>query len=113
MAIFDIMYDSVMDVLGTERVKDGAFTVEKEVVSLKGVPCKVSQKFFNSASNGEYTAVGYQIKLFCHTKYKIKAGSKFVVTDRNGNVKTFIAANEPMTHHKHHQEIPVKLEEKA
>lgn len=110
------LYDCVADVyiLKENEVPEDGFDDEVPKVSYQKIyqamPCRVSTKSLGPVSSNEGIApsVKYEVRLYCDFDYEIPAGSRFVVTNRNGRIIQYKNSGEPFTNYQTHQSISIE-----
>jgi len=104
---FEKHYDSKLTVSEYKDVKEGSITKGKWIPVLEDVPCRVSQKQLNPASEGEVARVTYITKLFCDPGIEIKAGSKLLITDVHSVTREYKRSSEGFASYLTHQEVVI------
>jgi len=106
-AEFEKHYDSKLTVSECTDKKVGSVTKEVWAPVVENVPCRISQKQLNPASEGVAAKVTYITKLYCDPGIEIKAGSKLFITDVHGIIREYERSSEGFSSYRTHQEIVI------
>jgi hypothetical protein len=89
--------------------RENKSTGQREIIVLKGEPCKLSFETLKPTNQTDPAATLVQVtKLFIDGKLAIKAGSKITVTRKSGEVLEFKQSGQAGLF-TNHQEIPLML----
>ncbi len=106
------LWTGICDVYVKEQVNNtlNGVTEFKEVLKIKGQPCRLSFSSNKIAEQSGATGISQSIKLFIDNSLNIPAGSKIVVT-QNQRTEVYSQSAPPAVYSTH-QEIELKLFER-
>ncbi|MGO0861939.1 hypothetical protein [Clostridioides difficile] len=106
----EMLYRDKCTIVEYQSVKDPVTkrTNNKEVVVLENQPCKLSYKNITSAIDGKVAKLEQVIKLFISPSIEVKAGSKFIIND-----KEYVRSGESAIYPNHQEIILELLKDKA
>lgn len=106
----EMLYRDKCTIVEYQPIKDAITkrTNNKEVIVLENQPCKLSYKNITSATDGKVAKLEQTIKLFISPNIEIKAGSKFIIND-----KEYVRSGESAIYPNHQEIILELLKDKA
>ncbi|MCC0648901.1 hypothetical protein [Clostridioides sp. ZZV15-6598] len=106
----EMLYRDKCTIVEYQPIKDliTKRTNNKEVIVLENQPCKLSYKNLTSAIDGKVAKLEQTIKLFISPDINIKAGSKFII-----NNKEYARSGESAIYPNHQEVVLELLEDKA